>query len=118
MLTETTLRAFYDKINDRDLESIEPLLSEDVEFLFPKTRPIEGRDRFIKFFNILFKRYPELKFKIHRILIDGKQAAVHWTNQGHNRKGERYENEGITLMESDGQRIRWISDFFKDTGKF
>jgi len=45
-------------------------------------------------------------------------AAIHWTNRGANRHGEPYENEGVTIVEESGGAIGWISDFFKDTGRF
>ena len=35
-----------------------------------------------------------------------------------NRKKAPYENEGVTLSEAEGGKIRFISDFFKNTEKF
>jgi len=29
-----------------------------------------------------------------------------------------YENEGVTILEMERPRVRFISDFFKDTEKF
>jgi hypothetical protein len=34
------------------------------------------------------------------------------------RREEPYENEGVTILEMEAGRIRFISDFFKDTEKF
>jgi hypothetical protein len=45
-------------------------------------------------------------------------SAVHWVNHGSNKRGEPYDNEGVTLLIMEGDKIKWISDFFKDTGKF
>jgi hypothetical protein len=59
-----------------------------------------------------------LNFYIQRIIIQGQQAAIHWTNQGKNRHDAPYENEGVTIMELMDGKIVFISDFFKDTGKF
>ncbi len=94
------------------------LLSQDAEFYFPKTQPLIGRERILKFLNILFKQYPELTFKIQRIILQGDQAAVHWTNRGMNRRKEPYQNEGVTILEMQDGKISFISDFFKDTEKF
>ena len=109
---------FFDFVNKRDMGKFKDLLTENAEFYFPKTRPLMGRDQIIRFFNILFRQYPELAFTIQTKIIQGQTAAVHWTNQGVNRRGELYENEGVTLLEMEKAKIRFISDFFKDTEKF
>lgn len=118
MLDEQMIINFFDFVNNRDLEQMENILTENAAFYFPKTQPLNGRERIIKFFSILFRQYPELSFQIQRVIIHGHNAAVHWINRGVNRKKEPYENEGVTILEAEGERIRFISDFFKDTGKF
>ncbi|MBW1802852.1 MAG: nuclear transport factor 2 family protein, partial [Deltaproteobacteria bacterium] len=72
----------------------------------------------VRFFNILFRRYPELDFDVRRKIIQGHMAAVHWTNRGMSKKQEPYENEGVTLLELKGDEITFMSNFFKDTDKF
>jgi ketosteroid isomerase-like protein len=109
---------FFACVNDRDLNRFGDLLREDAEFYFPKTQPLVSRDRILRFFRVLFRQYPKLSFQIHRIIMEGNRAAVHWSNRGENRKKEPYENEGITLLELEGDQLRFISDFFKDTEKF
>jgi ketosteroid isomerase-like protein len=109
---------FFDVFNDRDLDKLGNLLTENAQFYFPKTQPLLGKKQIIRFFNILFRQYPELEFKIQRKIIQEEMAAVHWTNRGASKRGEPYENEGVTLFEMEGDKIRFISDFFKDTGKF
>jgi hypothetical protein len=66
----------------------------------------------------MFRQFPELVFDVKSIIIQGEQAAVHWTNRGTSRKGEPYANEGVTLLEWEEDGIRFMSDFFKDTEKF
>lgn len=118
MLDEQMIIKFFHSVNNRDMEQMGNILTENAEFYFPKTQPLIGRDRIIKFFSILFRQYPELSFQIQRVIVQRQNAAVHWTNRGVNRKKESYENEGVTILEAEGKRIRFISDFFKDTGKF
>lgn len=118
MPDEYTLVQFFDFINNRDLEQMENLLTETAEFYFPKTQPLLGRAQIVRFFKILFRQYPELSFQIKSIIIQENRAAVHWTNHGFNRRKEPYENEGVTILEEEGGRISFMSDFFKDTGKF
>ena len=108
---------FFEVLSHRATKEMRDLLSPDAEFYFPKTQPLIGRERILKFLNILFRQYPELTFKIQRIILKGDQAAVHWTNQGMNRRQEPYQNEGVTILNVQNHKIIYISDFFKDTEK-
>ena len=118
MATEQMTRAFFEALNRRDFEWMTQQLDPDAQLFFPKTQPLLNRERILKFFKLLFRQYPELTFDIRRILQKDQQSVVHWTNQGLKRNGEPYQNEGVTWLETAGGRIRWISDFFKDTEKF
>ena len=118
MTDEPTVVKFFDLVNSRELGQLDDLLTPDAAFYFPKTQPLLGKERILRFFNILFRQYPELSFEIQRVIIQGHQAAVHWTNRGTSRRGEPYDNEGVTILEIEGGKIHFISDFFKDTGKF
>ena len=115
---EHTLMVFFEALNTRDLVKMGNLLNSHAEFYFPKTQPLIGKDRILRFFNILFRQYPELSFEIQRIIHQENKAAVHWTNRGISRRKEPYQNEGATILEFKGGKINFISDFFKDTEKF
>jgi ketosteroid isomerase-like protein len=118
MNNDKVVSYFFDLVNERDLKKLEALLMEKAEFYFPKTKPMVEKNRIIRFFKILFHRFPRLEFRTRRIIIQGSKAAVHWSNQGMSRREESYENEGVTILEMEKGRIRFISDFFKDTEKF
>jgi len=119
MLDNRILDKFFDALNRHDLAQMGDLITEGAEVYFPKTQPLTGKDRILRFFKILFHRYPELLFQVERTIVEGRNAAVHWRNRGVSRKGEPYDNEGVTLFkEGDDGRIVFISDFFKDTEKF
>ncbi len=115
---EKSVQNFFDWVNQRDLDKMGDLLDPDAEFYFPKTQPLIGKERILRFFGILFRQYPQLTFTILRTIHQDEQFAAHWTNRGVNRKKEPYQNEGVTLLEWEGSQIRFISDFFKDTEKF
>ena len=115
---EDEILDFFHSVNSRDLEKMAGLLTESTAFYFPKTQPLIGRGRILKFFRILFRQYPALSFEVERVIIQGTAAAVHWTNEGVNRRQIPYENEGVTLLKMEGGKIVFMSDFFKDTEKF
>ncbi len=118
MCGEFTIIEFFEVLNTRDLDKMGNLLDSKAEFYFPKTQPLIGKDRILKFFNILFRQYPELSFEIQRVISQGNKAAVHWTNRGISRRKQPYHNEGATILEFKDGKISFISDFFKDTEKF
>ena len=118
MQQKESLTGFFESMNRRNLEEMGNLLTEESVFYFPKAQPLIGKDRILKFFKVLFRQYPVLTFDIQRTIIQENQAAIHWTNKGHNRKELPYANEGVTIIEMDNARIRFMSDFFKDTEKF
>ena len=106
---------FFDVFDHRNLEKMSGVLTANAELCFPKTQPLIGEKRIFKFLNILFRQYPELVFEIQRVILQDDWAAVHWTNQGLNRRNEPYQNEGVTLLEMQAGKIKFISDFFKNT---
>ena len=118
MSDKQLIHKFFDVLNRRDTQMMDDLLVPQAELYFPKTQPLMGRDRILKFLNLLFRQFPELIFEIQRVIQEDDQAAVHWTNQGVNRRKEPYQNEGVTIFEIKGGKIWFISDFFKDTEKF
>jgi uncharacterized protein (TIGR02246 family) len=112
------IASFFEALNARDLEAMDAVLLPDARFDFPKTQPLDGKDRILKFFSILFRQYPKLTFEVQRVIVQADRAAVHWTNKGENRRKEPYDNEGVTILEFEGDKICYISDFFKNTEKF
>ena len=115
MSDKPLIHKYFEMLNHRDTKEMEDSISPDTEFYFPKTQPLIGKKRIMKFLNILFRQYPELVFTIQRVIQQDDKAAVHWTNQGKNRRKEPYQNEGVTILEMQDGKIRFISDFFKDT---
>ena len=118
MEMDAVIPRFFEHMNRQELEAMEALLLPEAVFRFPKTEDLEGGTRIIKFLRILFRKFPELTFTIQGVIREGDRAAVHWTNRGTSKSGEPYANEGVTLMEFEGARLRAISDFFKNTERF
>ena len=113
-----TVVLFYELINRRDVGQMRNFLKDEAQFLFPKTQPLSGKEKILRFFQVLFLQYPQLTFEVQGIVAEEDRAAVHWVNHGVDRKKQPYENEGVTLFEFQDGQIVFMSDFFKDTGKF
>ena len=109
---------FFEFFSTQNLGQMANFLKEDARLFFPKTQPLIGKERILKFFQILFRQYPELTFTVEHTIAQQDKVAAHWRNRGINRKNEPYENEGVTLFFFEDGLVSLMSDFFKDTGKF
>ena len=109
---------FFEWLNQRNTAAMGSVLTEETTLYFPKTQPLVGRDRITRFFKILFKQYPELFFDVKQTICDQNRGAILWENLGKNRRGELYQNEGVTIMEITDGKVVLISDFLKDTEIF
>ena len=109
---------FFEFLSTQSLGQMANFLKEDARLFFPKTPPLIGKERILKFFQILFRQYPELTFTVEHTIAQQDKVAAHWRNKGITRKNEPYENEGVTLFFFQDGLVSLMSDFFKDTGKF
>jgi ketosteroid isomerase-like protein len=74
MTPEKIISDFFTCFNSRDLDRMRPMLAENAEFYFPKTQPLLGLDRILKFLHLLFRQYPELTFTLHRTIVQGNRG--------------------------------------------
>ena len=102
-------------MNDRDFDLLSGLVTDMVACDFPGAGRMEGRRRTILLLQSIFRKYPDLKFRVLEVLSDGDRACVVWTNVGHTVSGDPYANSGMTLLYFTEDRISFISDYFKDT---
>jgi ketosteroid isomerase-like protein len=102
-------------MNGRDVSHLEQYLAEDAVFDFPGSGRIEGPRRIRVFLKALFRKYPRLEFSVECILVDNDRACAVWNNAGQDRKGNPYQNSGVTFMRFSDGKIAFISDYFKDT---
>ncbi len=109
---------FFEFFSNQSLHQMADFLREDSRLFFPKAQPLIGKEKILKFFQILFRQYPELTFTVEHTIAQQDKVAVHWRNRGVTRKKEPYENEGVTLFFFEDGLVSLMSDFFKDTGKF
>ena len=76
---------------------------------------VKGCRRIIVFLKAVLRKYPELKFTIEKIIVEGVGAAVVWANKGKDKSGEPYDNRGSTFLQMRAGKIVLISAYFKDT---
>lgn len=74
-------------------------MESDNDFLY------SGKNQILRFLNILLHRFPTLGFEGVREIIQENKAAIHWKNRGLKRNHEPYDNEGVTIIETEEDRI-------------
>lgn len=112
---EKSARELFNSMNNRDFSDIESLLDENVCFDFPGVKRTEGIRTTRILLSALLRKYRDLVFSVHEILLDKDRACVVWTNKGIDNKNHPYENSGITLLYFKAGKISFLSDYFKDT---
>lgn len=108
-------RSIFNAMNTGDFSEFENFISEDVVFDFPGAGRIEGYKRVLIFLKALLRKYPKLTFFVSEIITDNERACAVWTNEGEDSDGNHYSNSGITLLYFRGEKLTFISDYFKDT---
>lgn len=105
----------FEAMNSREFGPFENIITEDVSFDFPGVGRTEGSRRTLLLLKSLLRKYPKLRFTISEVITGENRACVVWTNQGEDIRGNPYSNSGITLLHFSQGKIRYISDYFKDT---
>jgi ketosteroid isomerase-like protein len=107
--------SIFKAMNTRDFSEFESYATEDVVFDFPGAGRITGIKRVLIFLKALLRKYPKLTFTVSEIIADKQKACAVWTNEGEDVDGNPYSNSGITLLYFTGNKLTFISDYFKDT---
>ena len=113
-LRQLTLTVF-NAMNTRDFSDLEQNITDDVSFDFPGAGRIDGSKRVIIFLKALLRKYNRLTFQVSDIIEEKHKTCAVWTNDGEHISGKPYSNSGITLLYFTGDKISFISDYFKDT---
>jgi ketosteroid isomerase-like protein len=112
---EDLIRMLFDAMNSREFSSFEKVITDDVAFDFPGVGKTEGARRILLLLNSLLRKYPELTFTTSDVIVQSDRACALWTNAGKDSSGDSYSNSGVTLFHFRGDKISFISDYFKDT---
>jgi ketosteroid isomerase-like protein len=112
---QTLAEDVFKAMNQRDFNAFEQLITEDVAFDFPGAGRVEGKRRTLLLLKSILRKYPVLRLKVSKIIVSGDRACTVWTNRGEASDGTPYSNSGMTLLHIKDGKVRFISDYFKDT---
>ncbi len=103
--TRSVVGAFYTAFLAGDESGMPTLLSEDVEIRFLGQAHLEGVKAARDFFAFSADLLQDLDFRIDRMIIDGRWAAVTWSETARTRSGAPWENHGVDVFSVQEGRI-------------
>lgn len=115
MSKEEISRLIFEGFNRRDFSVVDPYFDEALVLDFPGVKQMIGKRRVLIFLGALLRRYPELVFEVHDVIISSNRSVVIWTNKGRDASGGDYSNSGNSLVHFENEKIVFMSDYFKDT---
>ncbi|HLG94572.1 MAG TPA: nuclear transport factor 2 family protein [candidate division Zixibacteria bacterium] len=101
-------------------ENLARWFDEESELWLPPCEPARGTRRILTLFGLIFRRYQTLSWEISAVYSAGERKLVYQTeSNGTFADGHPYANSILTIIEfSPGGKIRFLSDYFKDTATF
>jgi ketosteroid isomerase-like protein len=103
-------RGIFESLGRGDWEEASADVAADVTHVFPGDHPLGGerhsREAMQRWFQRLYRLYPELEFEVHRVVAKGwpwdTWVAVEWSDRGKAADGVPYVNHGAHWI-----RLRW-----------
>ncbi|EIY6495413.1 nuclear transport factor 2 family protein [Campylobacter lari] len=96
-LTEKYIKAF----NDKDLEVIKILLSDDFILEDPIVKKVKGKQKCLEVIIGIFKNYNKLNFSAKNIYIDGNISCIEFIL-----KLDDIVLQGVDILEFNGKKIK------------
>ncbi|MGH8004609.1 MAG: nuclear transport factor 2 family protein, partial [Limisphaerales bacterium] len=114
------LSRFMADLQTLKTENLAKWFDEESELCLPPSGPARGARRILAIFGLIFRRYQKLSWKVLAVYSAGERKLVYQTeSKGIFADGRPYANGILTIIEfSPERKIRFLSDYFKDTAVF
>ena len=101
-------------------EKLASWFDAESELWLPPCQVAKGEKRILTIFGLIFRRYRELFWEIRQIYPVAERKLIYETvSWGTFSDGRSYQNDIMTIIEfSPAGKIRFLSDYFKDTAIF
>lgn len=107
-------------LNTLKVENLQKWFVEDSKIWIPPANEIHGGNRILALFRAIFKRYENIEWKVSQISDLGNDRFFYETvSIGKMFGKEEFTNHICTVVEfTDSGKIKFLSDYFKDTTGF
>lgn len=113
-MAENTAKSFIDALgkleSDRDLETICGLFSEDCEIgnVVTEDKTISAED----FWTSYRDSFGEVRSTFRNEIVTGEATALEWTTTGTTGDGHEFAYDGVSILETSGDRITRFHAYF------
>ena len=118
--TPHLLSLFMADLATLQIENLAKWFDGESELWLPPSGPTVGQRRILALFSLIFRRYKELSWEVGSVYPAGDCKLVYESeSRGIFADGRPYANSILTVIEfSPKGKIRFLSDYFKDTSIF
>lgn len=108
---------FFDALSADDIPRAANVLADNVLFLFPGLRPVQGRGLTTRMLRIIRRRFVDIRWTRTMALNAAPDWMIStWTVDGTFAGGGVYRNEVVSMVRLDLQgKVAYLSDYFKST---
>lgn len=102
-------------INDRDLDVLTALFTEDLDSRQPvhPHRDFQGHDQIRRNWAAIFEGIPDLTAQLVRSAINGDTVWAEWEWRGTRRDGQPHHTRGVTILGERDGRAAWVRFFME-----
>ncbi|HEV2862408.1 MAG TPA: nuclear transport factor 2 family protein [Pyrinomonadaceae bacterium] len=99
---------------ERDLETISALFSEESEVgNVVSPEKFHGREGAREFWGSKYRdTFGEVRSTFRNVFATGTRAALEWTTEGTAQDGTPVRYEGVSILETDGERVTRFCAYF------
>ncbi len=108
---------FFDALSCDDIPRAANILADNVLFLFPGIRPVQGKMLTTRMLRVIRRRFLDIRWtQTMAIHAEPDWMISTWTVEGSFVGGGDYRNEVVSVVRLDAEgRVAYLSDYFKST---
>ena len=106
------VEALYKLEQERDLETIASLFTEDCDIANVITENNDKKTDAREFWQSYRDNFGEVKSTFRNQIITENAAALEWNTVGESNEGHEFEYDGVSVLETDGDKITRFHAYF------
>lgn len=112
-VAERFIQALAEAEETRRIDALVALFDEDAEAAnLARTEPARGRDGVAEFWRQYLHAFQEIRSEFTNVLEDPNGVVLEWISRGRLANGEPVEYRGVSVLETEGDRIRRFRTYY------
>ena len=110
--SRAVIERYFAAVNAGDFDTLREVLHPEIELTACMSRPRQGVESVVAFFDAVFGRYPEHSDIPTRLICDGNSVAAEIHFEGRSDTGAEIVFEAVDVFDVVDGRIRRLSQWF------